>query len=148
MAGSARTLDLPRAACQRSSAVTVLPTWMRRALLTTAAMNVLGAGLFLPSAGALREIAGVPPGEHAVYLLTIAMFVLLFGIGYLYLGLVGRADPLFIAISAAGKLSFVAILVFSWLSGAVSIRAPLMAVGDLVFGLLFLTWLLGDARRA
>jgi hypothetical protein len=121
---------------------------MRRTLLATAVMNVFGAGLFLPSAVALRALAGVPPAEHPVYLLTIAMFVLLFGAGYLYSGLVGRADPLFIAISAAGKLSFVGILVFSWLSGAVSIRAPLMAVGDLVFGLLFLTWLLGDARRA
>jgi hypothetical protein len=128
--------------------MTMLPTWMRRALLTTAVMNVFGAALFLPGAGALRELAGVPPAEHAVYLLTIAMFVLLFGLGYLYAGLRGRADPLFIAISAAGKLSFVAILVLSYLSGAVSIRAPLAAGGDLVFGLLFLTWLLGDARRA
>jgi len=132
---------------QAIGAVIALPTWMRRALLTTAVMNVLGAGLFLPSAGALRALAGVPAGEHAVYLLTIAMFVLLFGLGYLYCGITGRADPLFIAISAAGKLSFVAILVFSWLSGAVSLRAPLSAVGDLVFGLMFLTWLLGDARR-
>src|SRR5689334_8374098 len=115
---------------------------MRRTLLTTAVMNILATGLFLPGSGALRELAGVPPGEHPVYLLTIAMFVLLFGLGYLYTGLVGRADPLFIAISAAGKLSFVAILVFSYLAGTVSIRAPLMAGGDLVFGLLFLTWLL------
>ena len=127
--------------------MTVLPTWMRRALLTTAVMNVLGAGLFLPSSGALRELAGVPAAEHAIYLLTIAMFVLVFGFGYLYAGLTGRADPLFIAVAAAGKLSFVALLVFSWLSGAVSLRAPLSAVGDLVFGLMFLTWLLGDARR-
>jgi hypothetical protein len=129
-------------------AVIALPTWMRRALLTTAVMNILAAGLFLPSAGALRELAGVPPGEHAVYLLTIAMFVLLFGLGYLYCGLTGRADPLFIAISAAGKLSFVAIVVYAWLSGEVSPRAPISTAGDLVFSLIFLTWLLGDARRA
>jgi hypothetical protein len=37
---------------------------------------------------------------------------------------------------------------FSWPSGAVPFRAPLIAGGDLVFGLLFLTWLFGDARRA
>jgi len=121
--------------------VSELPTWMRRALLATGVMNVLGAGLFLPPAGGLRALAGVPPGEHGVYLTTLAMFVFSFGLAYLYAGATGRADRLFIALSAGGKLSFVAILVFYWASGSISIRAPLAATGDVVFGLLFLTWL-------
>ena len=126
--------------------MSLLPTWMRRALLATAAMNILATGLFLPPAGALRELAGVPPGEHGVYLTTLAMFVLLFGLGYLYEGVTGQADRLFLWIAALGKLSFVAILTSYWASGAISFRAPLMAGGDLVFGVLFLTWLVGDAR--
>ena len=128
--------------------VNELPTWMRRALLATAVMNILGAGLFLPPAAPLRALAGVPPAEHAVYLLTIAMFVLSFGLAYLYTGLTGRADRLFLALAGGGKLAFVAILLGCWASGEVSVRAPLSAVGDLVFGVLFLTYLASDASRS
>jgi hypothetical protein len=128
--------------------VALLPTWVRRAFLATALMNLLASTLFLPPAAALRELAGVPPGEHAVYLVTLAMFVLLFGLAYLYAGLTGRADPLFVALTAGGKLSFFVILLTFWAAGMVSARAPLAAVGDLGFGLLFLTYLLSRRRPA
>jgi hypothetical protein len=128
--------------------VALLPTWVRRAFLATAVMNILATVLFLPPAASLRALAGVPPGEHAVYLVTLAMFVLLFGLAYLYAGLTGRADPLFVALTAGGKLSFVAVLVACWAAGEVSARAPLAAAGDLGFGLLFLTHLLSSRARA
>jgi len=125
----------------------LLPTWMRRALLATAAMN-LGAGLlFLPPAASLRALAGFPPGD-AVYLLTIALFVLLFAAGYLYCGVTGRPERLFLWLSAVGKLSFVTILVSCWALGVLPVTAPLSGAGDAVFGVLFLTWLLGDSARA
>jgi hypothetical protein len=126
----------------------MLPTWLRRAFLATAAMNVLGGLLFLPPAAPLRALVGVPPGEHAIYLTTLAMFVFLFAAAYGYAGWTGRADELFVALSAAGKLSFVAILVGFWLAGEIAVMAPLSAAGDLVFGLMFLTWLVTGARRA
>jgi hypothetical protein len=126
----------------------MLPTWLRRAFLATAVMNVCGALLFLPFAAPVRALVGVPPGEHAVYLVTLAMFVLLFGVAYGYAGWTGRADELFVALAVAGKLSFVAILVAFWLAGSVAFTAPLSAAGDLVFGLLFLTWLVSGAPRA
>jgi hypothetical protein len=124
-----------------------LPTWMRRAMLATAVMNILATGLFLPQAGELRALAGMPPGESGPYLMTLALFVLLFGLGYLYCGLTGRAERLFIALSAAGKLGFVTILTCSWAMGIATIQAPLSAAGDLVFGLLFLWWLVTDSAR-
>jgi hypothetical protein len=126
----------------------MLPTWLRRAFLATAVMNVGGGLLFLPPAAPLRALVGVPPGEHAIYLVTLAMFVFLFAAAYAYAGWTGRADQLFVALSAAGKLSFVAILVCFWLAGEIAITAPLAAVGDLVFGLMFLTWLVSGAPRA
>lgn len=133
-----------RAASPREA---LLPQWLRRAFLATAVMNAFGALLFLPGADALRELAGVPPAEQPLYLVTLAMFVALFGAAYFYAGWTGRADDLFVALSAAGKLSFVAILLAFWAAGGVSARAPLAAAGDLAFGLLFLTWLLAGARR-
>lgn len=120
-----------------------LPTWMRRALLATALMNLVAAGLFLPPAAALRERAGFPPGEP-VYLLTIALFVLVFAAGYLYCGLTGRAERLFLWLAAVGKLGFVSVVVLCWTTGDVSLLAPISAGGDVVFGLLFLKWLLSD----
>jgi hypothetical protein len=117
---------------------------MRRTLLTTAVMNVFAAAAFLPSARALRALAEMPEDAHPFYLATISMLVLLFGLGYLWAGVTGRADRLFIAVSAAGKLSFFALLVGFWSVGQLSVRAPLLGTGDLIFGVLFLIWLFGS----
>ena len=104
--------------------MTTLPTWMRRALFATAGMNIVGAALFAPPARALRAVAGFPPGEHPLYLATVSMFVLLFGLGYLWAAAAGRADRLFITLAAVGKLSFFALLVWFWAVGAVGTRSP------------------------
>ena len=124
--------------------MTPLPTWMRRALLSTAVMNLFAAAAFLPSARALRALAEMPEDTHPFYLATISMLILVFGLGYLWAGVTGRADRLFIAVSAAGKLSFFALLVGFWWVGQLSARAPLLGVADLVFGVLFLIWLAGS----
>ena len=124
-----------------------LPTWMRRTLFATAAMNCVAALGFLPSARFARVAAGLPEEAPAVYLLTIGMFILLFGVGYLWTALSGRAERLFIALSAAGKLTFFGMLATLWATGTLSIKAPVAAAPDLVFGLLFLVWLLGGSAR-
>jgi hypothetical protein len=122
---------------------TALPAWMRRALLATAAMNILATGFFIPPAHGLRALAGLPDGAHPLYLVTVAMFILLFGLGYLWAGLAGRAERLFITLAAIGKLGFFTTLTAYWIAGALPFRAPLMGVGDLVFAVLFAVWLLG-----
>jgi hypothetical protein len=118
-----------------------LPGWMRTALLATAVMNGLAAILFLPPAAGLRELAGLPAGGHPFYLTTVSLFVALFGVGYLWFGLTGRADRFFIAFAALGKLSFFALAFGFALAGALSFRGALLAGGDLVFAVLFLRWL-------
>jgi hypothetical protein len=117
------------------------PTWLRTAMLVTAAMNLLAAFLFLPGAESLRALAGMPPGAPPVYLATIMLFVLLFGAGYFWVGVTGRAEPLFVTLAAVGKIAFVTILVSFASAGTLSWRAPVVASGDLLFGLLFLRWL-------
>jgi hypothetical protein len=123
--------------------VEVIPTWLRRALLATAVMNAFGAFAFTAWGAPLRDLIGLPAGSHPLYLLLIGTFVGLFGVGYLWTGLTGRADPLFIAIAAAGKLSFFGLLAAFWVAGELPARAPAAAVGDLVFGALFAIWLAG-----
>ena len=91
----------------------------------------------------MRAVAGFPEAEHPLYLATVGMFVLLFGLGYLWAAIASRADRLFIAVASVGKLSFFALLGSFWAAGALSARAPLVGTGDLVFGILFLIWLYG-----
>jgi hypothetical protein len=118
---------------------------MRRTLFATAVMNGVAAFGFLPSARFARVAAGLPEEAPAVYLLNIGMFVLLFGVGYLWTAMTGRAERLFIALSAVGKIAFFSLLATMWATGTLSIRAPIVGAADLVFGLLFLTWLLGGS---
>jgi hypothetical protein len=114
---------------------------MRTALFATAAMNLVAACLFLPVGSPVRALLGLPAEGHPLYLTTIALFVALFGVGYLWAALANRAERVFIGMAAIGKLSFVALLVSFWLAGAIPAQAPLLAMGDVLFGLLFLFWL-------
>jgi hypothetical protein len=120
---------------------------MRRALLATAVMNLLAAPALLPAAAPLRALAGLPDG-HPLYLMTVGLFIGLFGLGYLATGLAGRADRLFLALGAGGKLGFFALMTGFWLMGEVPARAELLASADLVFGGLFAAYLLGIGAEA
>ena len=120
-----------------------LPTWMRRALYATAVMNILAAGGFVPAASPIRALLGFPETAHPLYLLTIGMFILTFGLGYLWAAVAGRAERLFITLAAGGKLTFFTLLAGCWAAGTVPLRLPLVGAGDLVFGVLFVVWLLG-----
>ena len=122
-----------------------LPSWMRRALFATAAMNILAAAGFLPGAASVRAMAGLPEGGHPLYLLTVAMFVFLFGLAYLATAAMGRADRLLIAVAALGKISFFALLLVLWVAGSLPFRAPFLGSADLIFGGLFTVWLLQTA---
>jgi hypothetical protein len=138
MVSEATTLS---AATVRDAAT--LPTWMRRALYATAVMNVVAAVAFLPPAHRLRALVGFPEADHPLYLTTVSIFVLLFGLAYLSLAVSGRPDRFFITIAAAGKLSFFALLVGLCLAGMLPLKGALAGTGDFVFGVLFLVWLYG-----
>lgn len=116
------------------------PTWLRTAMLATAVMNLLAAILFLPGATALRALVGLPEGAPAIYLATVALFVGLFGAGYLWVGVTGHADPLFVGLAGLGKLGFVTLVVAYWAAGSLPVTVPLTAAGDLFFAVLFLKW--------
>lgn len=122
----------------------ILPTWMRRALFATALMNISAAGLFLPSADSLRELVGLPQAEHPLYLVTITMFVLLFGLAYLWAAIEGRSDRLFVTLAAVGKLSFFTIVFCFWAFGALPLLPVVAASGDLGFALLFFAFLMRE----
>jgi hypothetical protein len=118
-----------------------LPIWMRAALFATAAMNVIGAMAFVPAAQPLRDLGGLPDTDHPLYVATVGVFVFVLGLGYLACAVLNRADRIFIAVGATGKLAFFALLVGLWISGDLPILAPVAGGGDLLFGLIFVAWL-------
>ncbi len=117
-------------------------------MIVTALMNVLGAITFVPAARPLREMGGLPGDAPALYLATLAAFVLIFGIAYLWAGVTGTADRLFIAVATAGKLSFAGLVMAFAASGLLPPKAAQAGIGDLVFGLLFLVYFVRLPRSA
>jgi hypothetical protein len=116
--------------------------WMRRAFLATAAMNMLGALTFAPPVTIIREIFGLPNNSHPFYLWIITIWIFAFGLCYLWLGITGRRERLFVVIAAIGKLSFVALLFGYALAGEIPLLTAFSGLGDLFFGIVFLQWLL------
>lgn len=123
-----------------------LPQWMRRALYATAVLNVLAAAALLPAGRPVRMVAGLPEDGHPLYVATVAMFIFLFGLAYLWTAIAGRSDRVFIALAAAGKFSFFALLVCFWVSSTLPLRAPVLGSADLFFSVLFTVWLFGADR--
>ena len=114
---------------------------MRVVLLATGALNMFGAALFVPALTGLRESNGFPGAAHPLYLWVIASWIFLFGVCYLWQGITGRDERLFLAIGAAGKAAFVAILFAYWQAGEVPLNTALSSLPDLAFAVLFSVWL-------
>ena len=118
-----------------------LPSWMRTALFATGVMNVAVACVFVPGAATMRETMGFPREAPAVYLLTVGLFVMLYGLAYLYVAARGLEERLFIAVAAVGKLGFVSLLVGLWAHGSLPLRAPVLGSADVLFSAVFFYWL-------
>lgn len=123
------------------------PPWMRTALFATAAMNLGAATLFLPVGLPVRAMLGLPGDAHPLYLATIALFVALFGVGYLWAALANRAERVFVGMAGLGKLAFVALLCGYWIAGAIPVLPVLAAAGDVVFGAMFVFWVATTPAR-
>jgi hypothetical protein len=117
---------------------------MRVALYATAGMNLSAGIAFFTHPASLLETLGFPVPGHPLYVMTVGIFVLLFALGYFSLAALNRGDRFFIALSALGKLSFVSLVLALWALGSLPARAPAMAAGDLLFGGLFVAYLLGN----
>ena len=127
--------------------MTPLPRLIRRAFFATAIMNIGAAIGFFPAAESVRVMAGLPAAAPPLYLATVSMFVLLFGLAYLWTAVRGCSEPLFIALAGVGKISFFALLLWFWSAGDLPLRAPILGSADLAFGSLFLAWLLSGGLR-
>lgn len=119
--------------------------WFRIALFATAAMNILGAFIFVPANSSLREQFGFPEA-HPLYLWIIAIWIFAFGLCYLWMAIKQSRERLFIVIGAIGKFSFFGNLLILAMIGELPFRAALGGSGDLIFAVLFVIWLVRDSK--
>jgi hypothetical protein len=115
---------------------------LRAALFGTAAMNILVGLIFASGSEALLAASGFPAASHPFYSLTVGLFIILFGVGYLCAALAERPERLFIAWTGAGKIAFVILVTMLFIADRVPLRAPLLASADLAFGAAFVGWFL------
>lgn len=120
--------------------------FFRRALLATAAMNLVGFVLLSPPFPFVRRLVGIPEAPP-LYGWLLALWVLFFGIGYWYLAHSTREERFFLAVSAAGKASFALLLVVYWLAGDLPLLAPVAGSPDLVFAAIFVARLRATRNR-
>jgi hypothetical protein len=115
-------------------------TIMRGALWIGGIYN-LAAALAFAFPGSLGRLAGLPaPGS-----LFYAWMLALFGGAYLWLARRPQIDRPLVGLAVIGKLSVFALAVVCWTLGEIPARVVVPAVGDLVFALVFLWWLRGEA---
>jgi hypothetical protein len=114
---------------------------MKTALIATAVMNVFGAILFLPNFPYFRQFYGLPDAAHPLYLWIISSWIFFFALCYLWLGITGSRERLFLVIAAAGKISFSVFMVIYWLKSEIPFLAAAASLADLFFGLFFLYYL-------
>jgi hypothetical protein len=114
---------------------------MKLALIATGLLNMVGAILFMPIFPRLRQSNGFPGMAHPLYLWIISIWIFLFGICYLWLGVTGKRERLFLIIGSAGKLSFVGLLFIYWSIGELPLQTAISSLADLFFALIFLFYL-------
>ena len=121
---------------------------MKIALIATGVLNMFGTVLFLPASESLRIVNGFPAGSHPLYLSIISSWIFLFGLCYLWLGISGRIERLFLVIGAAGKAALVALTFLFASSGDIPFGTAISSLPDLIFAAIFVFYLWSHRSRA
>lgn len=122
-------------------------TTVRLVLKVGAAFNFSAAALIL-FAASLGRLADLPPDAPHLYSWMLAAFVFLFGGVYLWLPNRDPIDRPLVAVAALGKFAVFLVSLVCLILSEISIKTLAPAVIDLLFGILFVTWLRGAGTRS
>ncbi|MCD9187718.1 MAG: hypothetical protein LUM44_14960 [Pyrinomonadaceae bacterium] len=114
--------------------------FFKASLIVSFFLNTAGAAAFLPWFVELRKAGGLPEAGNAFYGWVVALFIFLFGIGYLWQALSATRERLFITIAALGKISFALLIMIFVLLGELPLKAIGSGIPDLVIGVIFAVW--------
>lgn len=115
---------------------------MRRALAVGAVFNFLAVAvvLFPESIG---KFANLPPAGSRFYPWLLSLFIGLFGALYAWLSRRIVIDRLLVTVAVIGKFGVFLVAIACLVLGDLSATAFAPAIGDLLFGFVFLWWLRG-----
>ncbi|MFB2891331.1 hypothetical protein ACE1CI_00135 [Aerosakkonemataceae cyanobacterium BLCC-F50] len=124
-----------------------MANWFRFTLLATAIMNFVGAVVFALPIYGKGEIFGLPQNAHPLYLSIVSSWILIFGLGYIWMAVSAKPDRLFIAVAATCKLAIAFSFFTFWLMGDLPLLTVSAGSGDLLFAIVFIYWLLPTKRE-
>ena len=118
---------------------------MRGALWLGACFN-FSAALMLAFPHSLGQIIGLPAPGSLFYPWMLALLIGIFGGVYAWLARQPRIDRSLVVVAVIGKIGVFTVAMISWLLGEIPGRGLIPALGDLIFGVVFLWWLRGEIR--
>lgn len=119
----------------------------RQLFICAALFNLLAGLPFLLAPGPAAELLGLSLNPTALLFIhiTMGLVVLFAGVFWLIAQDPVRYRP-YISLGAALKTLVVVVILGHWLAGTIGWRLPALAVGDLIFALLFCGYLRGAKR--
>ena len=124
----------------------MLETITRKTLWISSGFNFVAAyALAFPHHG-LGVLFGLPADTPRLYAYLFAYVVAVFGVSYAWLAKQAQISKPLLAVAAAGKIGIFVITAGLTMVGDISIRPTLLASGDLLFGAIWLSWLLQRQR--
>ena len=88
--------------------------------------------------GSLGKFADLPESGSIFYTALLSFFVFTFGLIYVWMALQPAINRPLLAVSAFGKIGVFIISLYCWKANGLSTNGFLVAIADLIFGLLFL----------
>lgn len=115
---------------------------VRVTLGVSAPFNFMAACLVVMPGSPIGQIMGLPAIVPIVYSAILGFLIFLFGCVYAWMALQETINRPLLAIATLGKAGVVCIVMGLWLSGQAAGQLAFLTVGDLVFALIWGSWIL------
>ena len=105
--------------------------------------NIISAYVIFMPDGFLGQFIGLPKSVPIAYKVFLSFLIAYFGLVYLWMSFQTQIDRPLVKVAAGAKTLTFFLFLGLWLFGHVTGLAALMAVGDLVFGAIWIGCLMG-----
>ena len=120
----------------------MLETITRKTLWISSGFNLIAAYALAFPQNSLGVLFELPSDTSRLYAYLFSYVVAVFGVSYAWLARQPTISKPLLSVAAAGKIGIFMITAALTMTGDISIRPTLLASGDLLFGSIWLSWLL------
>jgi hypothetical protein len=122
----------------------MITTQAIRLILKIGGVFNLAAALMLAFPTTLGKFGDLPVSNSIFHTLLLSLLVGFYGLVYFRLAYSSQIDRPLLTIAGIGKISVFVLALYCWQTEAITFRAFSTAIGDLIFGVLFIWWLLSN----